>query len=211
MKWSTLSFIAFDLETTGTHPAEDRVLQFGAVLCRVEDGSIVEEASLGMLCGSPVEPHPGAVKAHGITAARVAGLPAFEDRLPEVVAFLRRADLHVAYNAGFDLAFLRAGLRRIRCEDRPVARCIDPMVFARASISRRGLRRGWRLEEVAGLVEVPLPGAHDALCDARATAEVLVRLAGRMKLPEDLDALLALQAKLDDGWYAENRWAKRTR
>jgi DNA polymerase III subunit epsilon len=100
-----------DLETTGAHPAWDRVTEIAVV--EVQDGDVVSEWSTLVNPGTSIPPAIQALT--GITNAMVAGAPAFEDLAAGLYERLE-GRVFVAHNARFDYGFLRheferAGLR----------------------------------------------------------------------------------------------------
>jgi len=96
-----MKFIAFDLETTGTKPKEDMIVEVGAVLF---DGAHAMK-SFGTLIdpGIPVPPDASAV--NGITDDMLRGKPRIADVLGEFADFCGDLPL-VAHNAPFDFKFL---------------------------------------------------------------------------------------------------------
>lgn len=100
-------YVVFDLETTGTNPELDSIIQIAAL--RVVHG--IPEA----FCAWDVQCHsarlsPGLRRAIGLDDARVAAIaaaPALPDVLPEVQAFIGALPL-VIHNARFDTAMLRS-------------------------------------------------------------------------------------------------------
>jgi len=100
-----------DLETTGAHPAWDRVTEI-AVL-EVQDGDVVSEWSTLVNPGTSIPPAIQALT--GITNDMVAKAPCFGDLAPGLYERLE-GRVFVAHNARFDYGFLRqefarAGLR----------------------------------------------------------------------------------------------------
>ncbi|HUN67219.1 MAG TPA: exonuclease domain-containing protein [Burkholderiales bacterium] len=100
-----------DVETTGAHPAWDRVTEVAVV--EVAGGEVVSEWSTLVNPGTRIPPAIQALT--GITDAMVADAPAFEALAP---GLYERLDgrVFVAHNARFDYGFLRheferAGLR----------------------------------------------------------------------------------------------------
>ena len=77
------TFVAFDLETTGLNPKRDAIIEFGAV--RFQKGGPREYYST---CINPGRPLP--VRIQQITGIRpedVAGAPAIEEVVPEILGF----------------------------------------------------------------------------------------------------------------------------
>jgi len=96
-----------DLETTGAHPAWDRVTEI-AVL-EIEDGDVTAEWSTLVNPGMPI---PGAIQAlTGISNAMVADAPRFAELAEDLYARLA-GRVFVAHNARFDYGFLRNEFER---------------------------------------------------------------------------------------------------
>ena len=173
LPWTTLSFVAIDVETTGFNADVDRVIEVGWV--RFERGREVERYSSLVAVDADV---PHAVRAlTGITPAMLQGMPRFADVATDVVDALTRADFLVAYNAGFDRAFLSAELRAVG-RSLPDVPFVDALAFVRdVDGPGHGSRR---LVDVARRFGVSSSGAHRAENDARATGQLLLKLAPRL-------------------------------
>src|SRR5258707_12487935 len=96
-----------DLETTGAHPAWDRVTEIAVV--EVQEGEVVSEWSTLVNPGTSIPPAIQALT--GITNAMVADAPAFEDLAADLYERLDGRVL-VAHNARFDYGFLRHAFGR---------------------------------------------------------------------------------------------------
>lgn len=96
-----MKFVAFDLETTGTKPSENMIVEVGAVRF---DGAKAEEG-FGVLIdpGIPIPADASAV--NGITDEMVRGKPKIADVLGDFADFCGDLPL-VAHNAPFDFKFL---------------------------------------------------------------------------------------------------------
>ena len=96
-----MKFIAFDLETTGTKPQQDMIIEIGAVLF---DGNQALKG-YGTLVdpGVPIPPDASAV--NGISDEMVRGKPLVADVLSDFADFCGDYPL-VAHNAPFDYKFL---------------------------------------------------------------------------------------------------------
>lgn len=187
-----MRFVAFDLETTGTDPERDRVIQIAAV--RVDGGRVTARWSRLVDPGMSV---PLAIqRLTGITPERLAGQPRFEDILPEFLVFAAGSPL-VAHNAPFDLGFLARALDRLGC---PVPGPVyDSLELARLVLPVSRSHRLQSLVEELGLAREADAGRfHDALVDAEAAAAVFLKLLDRMR-SLDLFALQTAQRMLATG------------
>jgi len=96
-----MKFVAFDLETTGTKPAEDMIVEVGAVLF---DGARAVKG-FGALVDPGISIPPDASAVNGITDEMVRGKPKIADVLVAFTEFCGDLPL-VAHNAPFDFKFL---------------------------------------------------------------------------------------------------------
>lgn len=182
MNWKESRLAIVDVETTGLHSEQDRVIEVGIVI--FEAGEIVERYGQLINPGRPIPEE--IVKITGIKDEDVAGKPAFEEVVDEVVSRLTGA-IVVAYNLSFDKGFLAMELERAGREWPDVPE-LDPLIFARQLHKGKGSNK---LGAVAARLGISLENAHRAVDDAEATGHVLLALAG--ELPERLEELEILQ------------------
>ncbi|MCZ2817894.1 exonuclease domain-containing protein [Modestobacter sp. VKM Ac-2984] len=184
-----MSVAVLDLETTGLRPGVDRVVEVGVVL--LDDRGEVE----GEFC-TLVNPgrDVGPTSVHGISARDVADAPAFAD-IAGYLSHLLAGRLLVAHNALFDLRFLgrefgRAGLP-IALSPSLCTMRLAPLFFGAGTRS---------LQALCDYMSIPLE-AHAALNDARATAELLIRmLASDLGTEPLIGAGLAVRFAADGGY-----------
>ncbi len=109
-----LAFI--DVESTGAHPARDRLTEIAIV--RVEYGAVVARWESLVAPGVPIPPLIQNLV--GITDEMVAGAPSFAD-IADTVATLLDGCVFVAHNARFDYGFIKNAFGRMgRDFDAPV-------------------------------------------------------------------------------------------
>lgn len=165
-----LTFTVFDTETTGLLPHKDEIVQIGAV--RVVNGRIVEGEVIDQLVdpGRPIP--PASTKVHKVTDAMVQGQPGIARAGRQFHAFARDSVI-VAHNAPFDMAFLQRHKDRMGVIwDHPI---LDTVLLSAVIF---GASETHTLDALCDRLGVTIPEAlrHTALGDARATAEVLVRM-----------------------------------
>lgn len=104
----TDEIIVFDLETTGTNPAEDRIIEFGAV--KLRGLRIVDRFS------SFCDPHRPLTEfisnLTSITDDMLEGQPEESEALEKFRQFCGEEPLLVAHNANFDTGFIREASKR---------------------------------------------------------------------------------------------------
>lgn len=158
--------VAFDLETTGLDPKEDRIVEFAFILLDTE----MEELDRWTDIVNPGRPIPReAANVHGITDEDVTGAPAFGHVAPLVQRLVDDAVL-MAYNHEFDIPFLDAELKRAGGPGLPPKTpAIDPMIH----FKRYHPDTSNRLEHaVQHYLDTPLDGAHRAIHDTQAMVDV---------------------------------------
>lgn len=169
-----LTYVVFDLETTGLRPSEgDEAVQIAAV--RVVNGRVLTMETFDRLV-NPGRPVPAeSTRIHGITGAMVRDKPPLGMVLPQFQAFAADSVL-VAHNAAFDMAFVSraATTAGVRIEQ-PI---IDTLLLS-AHLDPN--ESDHSLDGIAARLGLAFTQRHDALGDALVTAAILVRLIERLE------------------------------
>ena len=195
-----LAFV--DLETTGTSPAADRVVEIA--ILKVDPDGAEDFRSRRVNPGVPIPPE--AIAIHGITDADVADEPPFQAYARSLSDFLADCDIAGFNVAGFDLRMLEAEFGRAG------------VAFSREGRAVIDAMRIFHLKEPRHLAAAVRfycgrdhPEAHSSEDDVRAAAEVLhAQLERYDDLPKDVEALHELCNPVDPGWIDPDgkfRWA----
>ena len=174
-----------DLETTGAHPAWDRVTEIAVV--EVEGGEVASEWSTLVNPGTSIPPAIQALT--GITNAMVAGAPAFEDLASGLYERLA-GRIFVAHNARFDYGFLRHAFERAGLH-------FEARTLCTVKLSRR-LYPGHAHHNLDSLIDrhhLQCNARHRALGDAQAVWQFL-RVAAGERGAEQLDIAARQVAQL---------------
>jgi DNA polymerase III subunit epsilon len=176
--------VVVDTETTGVF-ASDRVVEVALVTLDL-DGRIIDEFD------TLIDPQRdvGPTWIHGISASMLAGAPTFEDVCGQLAVRLHGAVV-AAHNLPFDSRMLAGEYARLGLEVH-LSAGLDTLAMTRA-----------RLEAACSTYGLRLDGAHAALADARATAQLLVALADRC------DGFTCLPAVLPAGLKPQGRVRRR--
>jgi DNA polymerase-3 subunit epsilon len=173
--------VVFDLETTGTDPATDKIVEVSAVRFEPDGGR--EARTRRVNPGRPIPPDATAV--HGIRDEDVRDEPSFRQIARSLLEFLQGADL-AGFNVGrFDIPLLDREFRECGLNlELSSRRIVDAMtVFHRKE--PRDLSAAVRF-----YLDREHEGAHSAEADVIATAEVLdAQLARYSDLPRSVDGL----------------------
>lgn len=162
-------FTAFDTETTGLRPAEDRIIEIGAIRFN-KDGELGEFSTLV---------YPGILiprfctELTGITTKMVYGQPEFPDIAEQFLSFTAGTTL-VAHNCNFDVNFMnselsRAGMQKLKA---PLIPGVDTVQFSRSAFPDLGC---WKLQSLAAHFGIPPGNAHRATDDARVCKEIFLK------------------------------------
>lgn len=184
-----MRFIAFDLETTGTVPGVDQIVEIGAV--RFINGQV--DAVFSTLI-DPMRPIPaGASAVNGITDDMVQGKPLIDTILEPFTEFCGE-DCVVAHNAPFDTQFLIADYKR---HELPTPRgvILDTLPIARRVLP--GLPN-YKLGTLVQQFKIPSSDFHRAEEDATYCGKVFLELVRRISVngnPPELHNLVALTGK----------------
>ena len=167
-----VEFLVVDVETTGLSTSEDLILQVGAVVARA-DGRIKRKFSWYVRPGDSEfpwdSPEPPAHHIHGITNEQVsAGVPT--RRAMRRLRRLAKRRVLVAHNAKFDYGFITSESQR-HSVSLDIAEPVCTLELSRKLDPKRS--ESHRLATLCERYGIPLDNAHDALCDATATARLL--------------------------------------
>lgn len=187
-----MSFVFYDVETTGLDRRRDQILGFAAV---VTDQDLVETDRFETECRlmPHVVPHPDALRRNGLGMAEIAGADR-RSHFEMMCEVHRRLEawgpaLYVGYNSiAFDEEFLRQAffltLHPPYLTSMPGSGRADALTLVRTVACLRpgalmfGMREGrrsFRLEDMCSANEVVQGRAHTAMADAVATAELCRR------------------------------------
>lgn len=190
--------LAFDTETTGPEPQDDRIVELGFILFQPDGSTRAWEGYINPTIPIPHEAtygKPGTdFDGHGITDEMVKDAKTFAELASSLLKGFTGCDF-LGYNLKrFDLPlmraeFLRAGLTWTFAE----AKILDGFVLWNIS------RRRTLTDAVDEFLGREHEGAHGALADVQASVDIvvaqLIKFEG--KLPRDLASLDALQFPRD--------------
>lgn len=161
-----ISYVAFDLETTGLRPGSDSILEIGAV--RVEDGTVTK--TYETLIDSGVQIPPRIVELTGITREITAGAPDMSTAVKEFLEFAGD-DVLLGHNVMFDYSFMKCTVARLGGAFE--RRGIDTLSIARLCLPQLS---GKSLDKLAAWYGIPQKQHHRALDDALTAARLFERL-----------------------------------
>jgi DNA polymerase III epsilon subunit family exonuclease len=180
-----VSFISVDVETTGLDPRRDAIIEIGAV--KVRGGEIVEEFDTLISIDRLIP--PDAQRVHHISSDMLIGAPSIGDALPLLWAFAGDGTLVEHSFRAFDVAFL---------EHANGSKLTVPYVNT-CTLSRRlfPFLPSHSLDKCCTRFAIVNAQKHRALSDARATAQLLIKLlelcAGKYLLLQDLVAVASVE------------------
>lgn len=167
-----ISFIVTDVETTGTNPHDNRVIEVACVL--VQGGEVLEEYSSLVNPGQHIPSFIANMT--GISNAMVYTAPSPEEAFRPVSRLLALPNaVFVAHNVTFDWSFIFHSLQRCR-----LAAPEDIPRLCTYKMARRLLTRNtkFNLGALSSYFSINIRNRHRAGGDAAATVEVLNRLLG---------------------------------
>ncbi|WP_277062073.1 PolC-type DNA polymerase III [Solobacterium moorei] len=184
-----VTYISFDLETTGLSCYFDHIIEFGAV--RIKNSTIIDRKQLFI---KPPVSIPGFITSKtNITNDMVKNAKPFAEAIDEILDYIKD-DVLVAHNATFDYYFLNEELRRIG--RKPLTNVvIDTLDMSRAVLPDR---RAYRLGNLSRYYHVNYneEEAHRADFDAGALADVFLCLLKDAKDKFAAKTISDLQIKL---------------
>jgi DNA polymerase III epsilon subunit family exonuclease len=171
--FASLDFLIVDVETTGWQPEQADITELAAV--RVSAGRPSVEFSALVNPGGPIP--ADIVALTGITDAMVSQAPPISAVLPGFLAFARGCVL-TAHHAPFDVGFLTAACGQCLIPW-PAFPVLDTAALARSVLDEAEVP-DCKLATLAGFFGAQTRPCHRALADAKATADVLRGLLGRL-------------------------------
>ncbi len=185
-----MRFIAFDLETTGTLPGVDRIVEIGAV--RFIDGEV--EAVFSTLVDPGIPMPEAASRVNLITDDMLMGKPQIESLLDPFADFCGD-DILVAHNAVFDTQFLSADIKKYE------SRAGKGLVLDTYSMAKKvypGLAN-YRLGTLVQHLGIPSSQFHRAEEDASYCAKLFIKMIekinGHTESLPPIDNLVALTGR----------------
>jgi DNA polymerase III epsilon subunit family exonuclease len=165
---SEIDFVVLDVEAIGARGVPARIIELGAY--HVRSGKIIDEFQTLI---DPAVPLPRFIAAlTGISDEMLKGAPKFAEIVDAWLDFAGDAVL-VAHNSTFDLALLNQEIARVfpGCRMRNVELCT-------VKLARRLMRAldSHNLDALAEHFGLEIAQRHRAASDARATAQLLLRL-----------------------------------
>lgn len=161
-----MNFVALDLETA--NPDQSSICAVGIVVFR--DGEVVDERQTFVDPEDEFSAHH--VRLHGIDQARVAGAP----KVPQILTEIGRAhaDAVIVHHGPFDRVALRRAFTKHGHQPWP-CQWLDNLMVARRAWHEHAGNGGYSLPVLAKHYGIPLTNHHDALEDARAAGQLLIR------------------------------------
>lgn len=182
--------IAFDLETTGLSPTENRIIEIGAV--RIKNREIVEEFSTFV---DPEIPIPEKItEITHITDDMVSGAPKEEEAVRKFIEFAGSGVL-CAHNADFDTSFIRAACQRLGIEYKFTY--FDSLALSRAALPHL---KNHKLDTVAKEYKLGDFDHHRALDDTKTLAGIVLKIienASKLGKVEKLGDLNSILGEID--------------
>ena len=190
----TRPLVFFDLETTGTNPLRDRIIEISYL--KVGDEGIIDEKTYRV---KPVDIHekqiksdPAAVAVHGITDEELASEPTFKELSGRLKEVFEDSDI-AGYNSNkFDLPLLIQEFMRAGVDFKIAGRNLIDVQNIFYKHEPRTLKAAYRFYCGRDLVD-----AHQAKADVRATYEVFMAQLEKYDLGEDTETV-AQNARLGD-------------
>lgn len=160
-------FTAFDTETTGLNPEEEKILEIGAV----SFDRLGIRARYNVLINPQRKILPEITRVNGIDDSMVSGKLTFAENVPHFLGFIKDSVL-IAHNTPFDLGFVNnelklAGMKPLENQ------AADTLTLSRAMLPNLGK---YNLQFLAKYFEINVVNAHRAEDDARVCMELFLKL-----------------------------------
>lgn len=196
--------VFFDLETTGTNPLKDRIVEI-SYLKVGNEGTIAEKTHRVKpvdIFGNQIKSDPSAVAVHGITDAELVDKPTFKELAGELLEIFEDSDIG-GYNSNkFDLPMLIEEFVRAGIDFKITGKNLIDVQNIFYKHEPRTLKAAYRFYCDKDLVD-----AHQASADVRATYEVFCAQLEKYDMGEDTEAV-AQHARLGDNLDLSGRLSR---
>lgn len=196
--------VFFDLETTGTNPLKDRIVEISYL--KVGHEGIIKENTHRVkpvdALGNQIKSDPAAVAVHGITDEELADKPTFRDLSADLYEVFEDSDI-AGYNSNrFDLPMLIEEFIRAGIDFKITGRNLIDVQNIFYKHEPRTLHAAYKFYCGKELVD-----AHQASADVKATYEVFLAQLEKYDLGEDTCAVAA-NSRLGDNLDLSGRLSK---
>ncbi|MCH5214647.1 MAG: 3'-5' exonuclease [Muribaculaceae bacterium] len=200
----TRPLVFFDLETTGTNPLKDRIVELSYL--KVNQDGTTEEKQYRIkpvdINGNQIKSSPGAVAVHGITDEELADKPTFRDLAKSLMEVFAESDI-AGYNSNkFDIPMLMQEFARVGEGFTLIGRNLIDVQNIFYKHEPRTLKAAYRFYCDKDLVD-----AHQSLADVKATYEVFMAQIDKYGLGPDTEAV-AKHSRLGDNVDIGGRLSK---
>lgn len=190
MRLPPLNFIVLDTETTGFVPRVHHVIEYASMTAK--NGEVTDSYEQLFAVTEEIPPHVQVLTR--IKPDDLVNKPVFIEKLPEIEAALKGADLLVGQNLGFDLGMIKG--EGIDVTDKP---WVDTSMLASLVFPEF---RSFSLQYMSATLELNHAPAHRALGDVRATLELFGKIWERLLelSPEQLAFAKSVMGKSTPGY-----------
>lgn len=167
-----LTFIVFDVETTGTDTNKDYIVELAAIKCKIQNHFPVEIDRLDLYIKPPCPMAQKVVDIHHITNEFLEDKPTENEAFATAHEFFGSNPVIVGHNVDFDIAMMQSMYFRNNMVFSPVV-ALDTLEMARDCLTRKEIE-DYKLETLTCLYGVNFGITfHNALSDVTATLRLL--------------------------------------
>ena len=168
-----MNFTAIDLETTGTLPYVDRIVEIAAI--RFRNNQVID--SFQSLVNPEIEISQEATSINGISNEMVRNKPLIQDVLEPFAAFCGNGVL-AAHNATFDFQFLKSAIERFKTPA-PAGPLLDTYSLAKKVLP--GMMN-YKLATLIRYLKLDFENFHRAEQDARCCGHLFFHLIQKLEI-----------------------------
>lgn len=183
-QWRDVSYIAFDIETTGAYPISDELCEIAMV--KWQNNQIIDEYQT--LLKPKQRMTDFIIGIHGITNEMVADAPVIGEKIQEIYEFIGQG-IPIAHHAPFDMGFLSYEFEQAKI-DLPQNQVVCSSLLSRQVFPES---ENHKLQTLVEFFNLEKGTAHRALYDSKACLQVALKCMEKLGADKTLDEVFSKQ------------------
>ena len=183
---SAKTFVAFDIETSGSHPLESEICEIAAV--KFQNNKIIDEYQALAKTKKPMSDF--IISIHGITNEMLANEKPISDKIHEFYDFIK-GSYCIAHHSPFDMGFIAIEFEK-KLLNPPVLPALCTSLLSRKLFPES---TNHKLQTLVEFFKLEKNQAHRALSDAKSCLGVMIKCFDKIGWDKSIEDVIKIQGK----------------